>query len=94
MKHNNKYHPVAHAVKYAIATTFALGVVSGAVVAQEASDTATKEQKIDRKTKKIGIENLSSTIEKKKFRGIFFWSFFEPAARAFQTICGPVAGMN
>jgi iron complex outermembrane receptor protein len=48
MKHNNKYHPVAHAVKYAIATTFALGIVSGAVVAQEASDTATKEQKIEK----------------------------------------------
>ena len=48
MKHNNKYHPVAHAVKYAIATTFALGIVSGTVVAQETGDTATKEQKIEK----------------------------------------------
>lgn len=48
MKHNNKYHPVAHAVKYAIATTFALGIVSGAAVAQEESDTASKEQKIEK----------------------------------------------
>jgi len=48
MKHNNKYHPVAHAVKYAIATTFALGIVSGTAFAQEETDTATKEQKIEK----------------------------------------------
>ncbi|WP_019674248.1 TonB-dependent receptor plug domain-containing protein [Arsukibacterium perlucidum] len=48
MKHNNKYHPVAHAVKYAIATTFALGIVSGAAVAQEASETAAKEQAVEK----------------------------------------------
>ena len=33
--------------------------------------TQTKEQKIDRKTKKIGIGNLSSTIEKKFPRKFF-----------------------
>ncbi|KKO50477.1 TonB-dependent receptor [Arsukibacterium sp. MJ3] len=48
MKHNNKYHPVAHAVKYAIATTFALGLASGAAVAQETTDTTAKEQAIEK----------------------------------------------
>jgi iron complex outermembrane receptor protein len=48
MKHNNKYHPVAHAVKYAIATTFALGLASGAVIAQETTDTTAKEQAIEK----------------------------------------------
>lgn len=48
MKHNNKYHPVAHAVKYAIATTFALGIVSGTAIAQENGETAAKEQAVEK----------------------------------------------
>lgn len=48
MKHNNKYHPVAHAVKYAIATTFALGLASGAAIAQETTDSTAKEQAIEK----------------------------------------------
>jgi iron complex outermembrane receptor protein len=48
MKHNSKYHPVAHAVKYAIATTFALGLASGTAIAQETNNTTAKEQAIEK----------------------------------------------
>ncbi|MDX1677074.1 TonB-dependent receptor plug domain-containing protein [Arsukibacterium sp.] len=48
MKFNNNYHPVAHAIKYAIATSFALGIVSGTAIAQEDSETAAKEQNIEK----------------------------------------------